>query len=182
MRIARGAAAVTAGILAVAIIAAIVYLAVSPLQAKLIMTGSMRPHMPPGTVVLAEPQARYQPGDVITFTNPYGHTVTHRIVGLSPNGRFITKGDANDAADGWRIAPKAVQGEVVGTIPYVGKVRLWADDAVLRTRLYFAGIRANPWSVIPLIAFAAGALLGVGTLMPSRSDRTGRDDGGPASA
>jgi signal peptidase len=170
MKLVRRTAAVTAGLLTVILAAAILYLAISPLQAKLIMTGSMKPDLPPGTIVLVKPQHRYQANEVVSFTNPYGHTVTHRLVGFEPNGTLITKGDANDAPDGWRIAPSAVQGEVVGSIPYVGRVRLWADDAVQRTRLYFAGIRADPLTVIPLLVFAAGALLGVASLKPRRDE------------
>jgi signal peptidase len=180
MSIVRRAVTLTVGLLTVALAAAVIYLAVSPLQAKIIMTGSMKPHMPPGTIVLVQPQHAYHKGEVISFTNPFGHTVTHRLVGVQADGRLVTKGDANDAADGWRISPTAVQGQVVGTIPYLGRVKLYGDDAAQRVRLYFAGIRSNPWSVIPLLVFAAGALLGVSSLRPRATEEPAEENRSPA--
>src|SRR5690242_17371784 len=72
-----------------------------------ILTGSMRPGMPPGTVVVVRPTPadEIRTGDVITFQLKSGDptVATHRVakVGLSLDGKpmFFTQGDANTGPD-----------------------------------------------------------------------------------
>lgn len=82
-----------------------------------IATGSMRPAMPPGTLVIVKnvPDRSLRVGDVITYNSLLlvHQTVTHRIIRVTTAGNgvlaFITKGDANPAPD-----PEVVAGQVVG--------------------------------------------------------------------
>src|SRR5690242_10101813 len=84
-----------------------------------IRTGSMRPDMPPGTLVVVRPvqPADLDVGSVVTFQPRRGDptVVTHRIVGqgIDAAGRpvFQTKGDANDVPDPWTIHSGQVLGE-----------------------------------------------------------------------
>jgi signal peptidase I len=102
-------------------------------QALSIPTGSMRPHLPPASLVLVHrvPSSSLRVGDVITYTNPRTHqgTITHRIVkAYTVAGRipaYMTKGDANHSADAPVVAG-LVQGKMVWHIPYVGQAMMWA--------------------------------------------------------
>ena len=46
--------------------------------------------------------------------------VTHRIIGLTPEGGFVTKGDANTTTDTYNVSPSDIEGK------YVGRARLFA--------------------------------------------------------
>ena len=84
---------------------------VLPYQTFYVRTASMAPALPVGSLVVATrvPAPALHVGDVITFADPDragGQMVTHRIVGIeqSPKGDlFLTKGDANDVVDPWRV-------------------------------------------------------------------------------
>jgi signal peptidase len=80
-----------------------------------VLTGSMAPHIPTGTLVAVTPvqPAQLRVGEVIMFVppqpwgTPTGGPILHRIVALThtPDGRaqIRTKGDANTAMDPWTI-------------------------------------------------------------------------------
>ncbi|MGB2695499.1 MAG: signal peptidase I [Dehalococcoidia bacterium] len=66
-------------------------------------------------------------GDIITFRQPDKPdvVVTHRVVGVldADDGRaFRTKGDANEAVDSWLVPAANVEGTVVFSVPYLGRV------------------------------------------------------------
>jgi signal peptidase len=74
-----------------------------------VLSGSMAPSMPAGSVVFVTPIAasRVRPGDVIAFQapTPDRSVVTHRVVSVDRDGDrpvVVTKGDANDVVDPWR--------------------------------------------------------------------------------
>jgi signal peptidase len=95
-----------------------------------ILTGSMRPGMPPGTLVVTRPVevAHLGVGAVITYQLASGdpQVVTHRIVtqGLSAVGEPVvrTRGDANSAVDAGWVRPVQIRGERWYAIPYLGYV------------------------------------------------------------
>jgi signal peptidase I len=77
-------------------------------QVRTVLTGSMRPTMPEGSVVMIRPvpTSELGVGDVITYKIPVHdrRIVTHRIVEIiepAPEPVVRTKGDANDAPDPW---------------------------------------------------------------------------------
>ncbi len=93
-----------------------------------ILTGSMQPSIPPGSLVVTRPVAAdtLGLGQVITYQRASGEptVVTHRVVaqGVSAAGEkvFRTQGDANTAADpGW-IRPVQIRGERWYDVPYLG--------------------------------------------------------------
>lgn len=102
-------------------------------QADSVPTGSMRPTMPPGSLVLAHrvPLSSLKVGDVITHTNPLTMrtTLTHRIVKeYKINGKipaFVTKGDANPSPDPAFVGG-LVQGKMVWHVPFAGRALMWA--------------------------------------------------------
>jgi signal peptidase I len=74
-----------------------------------ILSGSMAPRIPTGSLVLAtpEPASEIQAGDVIIFHAPAaGHRlIAHRVVAVLEHGPrpvVQTKGDANSAPDPWQ--------------------------------------------------------------------------------
>ncbi len=101
----------------------------TPLQIKLysVLSGSMEPKIPLGSVIIAVPQSEYKEGDVITFgaETDRTKTVTHRIVEVSKDidlGKvsYRTKGDANDSPDMELIDSSRVIGKVVFHLPLLG--------------------------------------------------------------
>ena len=122
---------VVAWIVATVMIALIVLLVVVPRviggEPYTILTGSMTPLMPPGTVVVTRPVPfdSIMVGDVVTYQIESGlpAVVTHRVAGvdLGEDGRFLrTKGDANSAEDQNPVREAQVRGAVWYWIPAVG--------------------------------------------------------------
>jgi signal peptidase len=113
------------------------------LQRYVIVSGSMEPTIPKGSVVYDEvvPVSELEIGDVITFVPPpefqIGDPVTHRIVeiGVAPANSdrpgertFRTKGDANDSVDAWTLVfDNPRQTRTVYHIPYVGYIYMALD-------------------------------------------------------
>ncbi|MGV9194747.1 signal peptidase I [Microbacterium sp. MC2] len=100
-----------------------------------ILTGSMSPTLPPGTLVVVKPTPVEEIGigDVLTFQLESGKPtlVTHRVIARvtdSASGelRFITQGDANTVADADPVMPVQIKGTVWYAVPWLG----WANQAV----------------------------------------------------
>jgi signal peptidase len=100
-----------------------------PYQALVVRSGSMAPTIPTGSVVFYHRVAaeKVKVGQIIVFNRPgqTGERVTHRVykIATGPTGRYFqTKGDANGAADDWRI-PAVGTGWVAGFhVPLAGYV------------------------------------------------------------
>lgn len=105
-------------------------------QALIVLSGSMEPALPVGSVAIAGPvdPAEVEVGDVITFTHdapaqtdvsgaPAAPLVTHRVVGIeeTADGRlFHTRGDANTIPDDPPVPASDVLGTLWYHIPYFG--------------------------------------------------------------
>jgi signal peptidase len=119
-----------------ALLAAVVIPRLTGATPYVIETGSMRPGMPPGTLVVDRPVAAddIAVGDVITYQLNSGDptVVTHRVVaqGITLTGqpRFRTQGDANDVADEKWVLPVQVKGERWYAIPYLGYVTSFVTE------------------------------------------------------
>jgi len=86
------------------------------------MSGSMEPSVKTGSIFVVKPQSHYQPGDIITFYDQKNSKsyVTHRLVQVSDNNQFITKGDANSNTDTKTVNQGQILGKTVFTIPQLG--------------------------------------------------------------
>jgi signal peptidase len=111
-----------------ALLAALVVPRVGGATPYVVETGSMRPDLPPGALVVVRPvdQGAIAIGDVITYQIESGvdRVVTHRVIatGVDATGqpRWRTQGDTNDVADeGW-VLPVQVQGRLWYAVPYLG--------------------------------------------------------------
>jgi signal peptidase len=95
-----------------------------------ILTGSMEPRLPPGTLIVVRPTdpTDLAVGDVVTYQIRPGDPdlVTHRIVGVSvaTNGsaRYVLKGDNNSDADAEPVLPEQVKGRLWYAVPLLGFV------------------------------------------------------------
>jgi signal peptidase len=91
-------------------------------------TGSMRPGLPPGTLVVVKPAdpTDIAAGDVITYQLRSGDptVVTHRVITVGYDGagevRWRTQGDANNTADANWVMPEQLKGRLWYDVPYVG--------------------------------------------------------------
>lgn len=114
-----------------------------------VTTGSMRPTLPPGTLIVTRPvdPATLGIGGVITYQAVSGRpsVVTHRIVGVgyAANGEitFRTRGDANGTADANPVRAVQVRGSLWYAVPYVGYVNTWVRGSG-RSILVFAASAA----------------------------------------
>jgi signal peptidase len=97
------------------------------LRPLIIRGSSMEPTVPRGSLVLAaeETSPAFVAGDVVSFREPNGVVVTHRIVAIEGVGSreiLTTRGDANPAADPVGLPVTRVIGRVVVTLPVLGFV------------------------------------------------------------
>jgi signal peptidase len=125
-------------------------------SALTVLTGSMTPTIPVGSVVVVQPvdAGTLHVGDVITYQRTPGKPdyVTHRITAIHTGTTPVTlttKGDANRGEDVSPVPVTAVRGRVLFHVPYLGTLR----NAVS------GGAIALPLAVLGLIAYAASQLL-----------------------
>jgi signal peptidase len=138
-----------------------------------VLTGSMRPEMPPGSLVVLVPvdASTIKVGDVITFEAPVpGHpVVTHRIVRIVEPGEHPvvqTKGDANASRDPWdarissspvwrRVAVVPMAGTLINELrsPLLHQLTVYAVPALL-----FLAWLSSIWSRKPAAEDSACAV------------------------
>lgn len=101
-----------------------------------ILTSSMEPGLPPGTLVIVKPidPQEVRIGTVLTYQLSSGEpaVVTHRVVEIQsptlPGGdpSFITKGDANSEPDAKPVMTVQLRGAVWYSVPWIG----WVNNVV----------------------------------------------------
>lgn len=112
-----------------------------------VVSGSMEPTVPVGSLIAVQEQEEYQVGDIVMYRHENGLIVTHRIVALDGD-TIITKGDANNATD-----PPFHQDQLIGKIqwfaPGIGKaIQIITSSAALPFVLAATAILAFLPSVI----------------------------------
>jgi signal peptidase I len=118
-----------------------------------VLSGSMRPTVPEGSVVVVREVAAddLKIGDVITYQIRSGDPtlVTHRIVGITV-GRdgptFRTRGDANDAVDPAPVVAEQVKGRVWYHVPFVGRFTGRLDGSQRGLAVRFVATALFAWS------------------------------------
>ena len=102
------------------------------LRPMTVLTGSMRPTIQPGDMVVDErvPASQIRVGDIVTYQEPHGNrTITHRVrkVEISEGqARVTTRGDANDTVEKWVIPVTGDVGRVVYRVPKIGYPVTWS--------------------------------------------------------
>lgn len=115
-----------------------------------VLTSSMEPEYPPGTLVVVRPVPIEEigTGDVITYQLESGEStvVTHRVVGLSTTlggeQSLVTQGDGNDIPDAEPVQPAQVKGKLWYSVPYLGHVNdvIGGDERRLGMYAVVAGL------------------------------------------
>ena len=144
-RFIKKASKVTVGLLSGATVtfaAAYVGLTAVGYKPVAVYSGSMRPTIPIGGLVLdrAIPSKDVRVGDVITFSDPYvkGRLVTHRVIHIlqTPHGlAYRTKGDANPGRDPWTIRLTGQVGRISFGVPVAGYILFYAHTREVRSLL-----------------------------------------------
>jgi signal peptidase len=95
-----------------------------------VLTGSMTPEIPVGSVVIDRPvnPGTLEVGDIATYQKAPGvdEYITHRVVAVHPETTPVTitfKGDANRGADIDPVPATAIRGQVWFHVPYLGTIR-----------------------------------------------------------
>lgn len=117
--------------------------AVAGFSLAVIASGSMEPALGVDDLIVTHAQDSYRAGDIITFDSGTSLT-THRIVAITPEG-YITRGDANNAADPDPVPPEKVVGRVVAVLPVAGRVLAALRTPLGMTVLLVAGVL---WTVL----------------------------------
>lgn len=123
---------VSAGLFALVVLLALMVIVVPKVAGATpltILTGSMEPTLPPGTliVVKSEPLTNIRMGDVMTYQIRPGRpdVISHRVVGITMNSdgsrSFTTKGDNNSDADP-TVSADQVRGVLWYSLPWLGYV------------------------------------------------------------
>ena len=96
---------------------------VTGLTVAVVKTGSMRPTVQPGDLVVSV-SPNIHPPDIgsIVATEPIVNgaplpAIAHRIIGTRPDGTVITKGDYNPNPDPWQLHTPDLRSVVILTIP-----------------------------------------------------------------
>jgi signal peptidase len=155
--------------MALALLAAFVLSMLGVARFVPVLSNSMAPEMPVGSLVVALPEARptIDTGDVIIFTAPIGpsrrviHRVINtyeadeadRIVGWTSTKRYMeTKGDNNPTADPWIVT---IGDDIIWRASYVvhdgGWPAIWLGDPRIRFAAFgVAGAAVVGWALIVL--------------------------------
>lgn len=137
MRAVRVVASVAVWVVGIACVAFLLAVGVGPRTGRYatltVLSGSMRPEIPEGSVVVVTPLRpdQVRVGQILTYAVPEGdhRVVSHRVVELVRGGDrpvIRTQGDANNAPDPWlaEIDDDTVW-QVRYSVPYVGRMINW---------------------------------------------------------
>lgn len=133
-----------------------------------VLTSSMEPRLPPGTLIVVKPAdvGDIRIGDVVTYQIESGqpevisHRVTEIVTSTDGSLAFVTKGDNNDEPDASLVLPEQVRGTLWYSLPWLGFVNQVVNGD------------ARSW-IVPLLAIAllgyAGFMLTSGLVQAHRS-------------
>jgi signal peptidase len=144
------------GLLSLVLLLALVTIVVPKVAAATpmtILTTSMEPKLPPGTLIVVKPKPLddIRVGDVMTYQIQPGDpaVISHRVVAINHNSNgdrtFVTKGDNNSDRDPV-VIEEQVRGVLWYSVPYLGWVnsmvngsqRTWITPAVAICLLGYA--------------------------------------------
>ncbi|TPW75463.1 signal peptidase I [Schumannella soli] len=134
-----------------------------------VLTSSMEPNYPPGTLVVIKPvaAANIAKGDIITYQLHSGEpeVVTHRVIAVGTNDAgervFTTKGDNNDIADAAPVREVQVRGELWYAVPLIG----WVNNVIN------GGTRAVIIPIAAVVLFGYAGWMFVGSVLDRRRRR-----------
>ena len=90
-------------------------------QPYIVLSGSMEPVVHTGAVtVINKNDTDISEGDIIAYQLNDDVAVTHRVIAIDENNRYITKGDANDIVDFTPIEQSQIIGTYAFQVPGLG--------------------------------------------------------------
>ncbi len=146
------AAGVLTGLIAAVVVP--VALGAHPLT---VMSGSMHPAIATGDAVVVAPikASRMRVGEVVTFRDPHRQRhrlITHRVRGLERAGgvfKVVTRGDANNASEHWRVPVGGEVGKVVYRLPMAGYLsRLAASPRGRVVMVFLPLLLLGGWALV----------------------------------
>jgi len=129
---------------ALALLVPVVLPSAAGYRTYVVRSESMEPSLSRGDVLVSDPVAasKANVGDVVTFDDPQsGDLITHRVRSIVPvegQLRFVTKGDANEGVEGWRVPVDATISRLSYKVPKLGYATLTAEDP--ERRLIIVGV------------------------------------------
>ncbi len=118
------------GLIAFAVAVLVVLPRATHSVAMTVLTGSMTPTIPVGSIVIDRPvdPGTLHVGDIATYQKTPGKAeyITHRIVKIDTSkspAMFTFKGDANRGPDPDAVPATAIRGKVWLHVPYLGAIR-----------------------------------------------------------
>lgn len=96
----------------------------------LVISDSMEPNIYKGDILVVKKSNTYDIGDVITYIDDSGRSITHRVIAVEIDG-YVTQGDNNSWRDPGTIRPNQIIGKVILRIPGGGERKSDAFDASL---------------------------------------------------
>lgn len=96
------------------------------INAYVIVSNSMNPSIPIGSVIYTKKETVYKIGDIVAYPQK-GKTISHRIDDVIKIGSQIyysTKGDANTTSDFDLVERGIIFGKTVFFLPYIGEIIL----------------------------------------------------------
>ena len=97
------------------------------IRSFVVLTGSMEPAIPVGSVVFSKNFSIYNPNDIVAFKTG-SVTVTHRIIDFEVKNNeyfYKTQGDANNNPDSQPVSGGQILGKAFYIVPYVGKLAIF---------------------------------------------------------
>jgi signal peptidase len=170
------ATGISAGLLGLVLLLgalAIVIPAIAGATPLTVLTSSMEPNLPPGTLIVVKPIeiTEIVVGDVLTYQIESGKAgvITHRVEAITNSSdgtrTFTLKGDNNDIADELQVLPVQVQGKLWYSIPWVGYVSNFVNG------------ESKPW-LVPIAAIVlfiyAGFMITSGIISSIRKHKHAR--------
>lgn len=131
------------------------------LQNYIVLTGSMTPAYPAGSLVYVQEvdASELSVGDAITFRLTDESVATHRIaevLGSGDDAQFRTKGDANAEPDGALVPASDVVGKVVFALPYLGQLSAYMQTAAGKAVAICYGAFLLLMFILPELLLAEG--------------------------
>jgi signal peptidase I len=126
---------------AIGLVVAVTIPAAFGMRPMTVLTGSMRPTIQPGDMVVDEriSPSQVRVGDIVTFQEPHGtRTITHRVRDITISegqAHVTTRGDANDTVEKWQVPVTGNVGRVVYQVPKIGYPVTWSHTQTGRLAL-----------------------------------------------
>ncbi|WP_125778182.1 signal peptidase I [Antribacter gilvus] len=144
-----------------------------------VTSGSMRPALPAGTLVVVRPAdpSTIRIGDVVTYQLRSGdpQVATHRVVGVGSTTTgertLVTRGDANTGTDPHPVREAQVRGVLWYHVPYLGRVSVLLSPAQREA--------ATTGLVVLLLGYAAWQVVGA---VRARRSRAAEPEPAPVAA